>query len=72
MLVLALGWVIVVTSTATLTSLMTQKRIRLEQEQMRRLQLQKYLIQERVEHALAVRIKREVKGSQVPVHGNHA
>mmetsp|Transcript_59566 Transcript_59566/g.133916 ORF Transcript_59566/g.133916 Transcript_59566/m.133916 type:complete len:1046 (+) Transcript_59566:83-3220(+) len=65
--VLVFGWVIVVTSTATLTSLMTQKRIRLEQEQMRRLQLQKYLIQERVEHALAVRIKREVKGSQAAV-----
>jgi len=59
--VLVFGWVVVVTSTAILTSLMTQKRLQLEQENSRALQLQKYLHQEKVEHALAMRIKREVK-----------
>jgi len=50
----------VVTTTAFLTSFMTQKRLRIEQQLVRRLQLQGYLNQERVEHALAMAIKRQV------------
>eukprot|EP00403_Amphidinium_massartii_P046720 CAMPEP_0178459118 /NCGR_PEP_ID=MMETSP0689_2-20121128/47938_1 /TAXON_ID=160604 /ORGANISM="Amphidinium massartii, Strain CS-259" /LENGTH=1054 /DNA_ID=CAMNT_0020085531 /DNA_START=32 /DNA_END=3194 /DNA_ORIENTATION=- len=59
--VLILGWVVIVTSTALLTSVMTQQRLRVEQKQLRRMRLQKYLSQERIEHSLAMSIKRNVR-----------
>eukprot|EP00971_Amphidinium_carterae_P273680 5431679-Amphidinium_carterae.1 len=57
-IVLMGGWVFVLTCNAILTSLMTQKRLQIEQLNLKQRNLWKYLHQEKVEQALSMSIQR--------------
>jgi len=62
--VLIFGWVVATTITALLTSVLTGERLRFEERSRRFLHLQRYLLQEGVEHSLAMTVNFEVKAKR--------
>jgi len=60
-LVLIIGWVVATTLTGLVNSVMTGERLRFEERSRRYLQLQRYLLQEGVEHSLAMTVNMQVK-----------
>mmetsp|Transcript_5888 Transcript_5888/g.14057 ORF Transcript_5888/g.14057 Transcript_5888/m.14057 type:complete len:1094 (+) Transcript_5888:47-3328(+) len=59
--VLMLGLIVGPTLTASLTSMMTEKRLRIEEKAKRFMKLQQYLVQEDVDRRLVMSINRQVK-----------